>query len=69
MPIKYPEFAKYGKDGATKRWDEYRAERQRWLDKLEPITDVMIFKLVRAKIKDNEELARLYKSIMKTWRK
>ncbi len=66
MPIeKYKEFAKFGKDGATKRWDKYRAERQKLLDKVEKEVDVMTFKILRSKL-SNEELSRLIKSWRKT---
>ena len=58
---KYPEFKKFGKDGATKRWDKYRADRQKLLDEVEKEVDVMTFKLLRSKL-SNEELTRLLKA-------
>ena len=64
MSVKYPEFAKFGKDGATKRWDKYRADRQKLLDRVEKEVDAMTFKLLRSKL-SNEELSRL----IKAWQK
>ena len=61
---KYSEFVKFGKDGATKRWDAYRAKRQKLLDKIEKEVDVMTFKVLRSKL-NNEELERL----IKAWQK
>ena len=67
MSNKYAEFAKYGKDGATKRWDKYRADRQKLLDEIEKEVDVMTFKLIRSKL-SNDEIKRFITQIRK-WQK